>query len=40
MFVDLTEEQRALRLKVRDYFNQLISPELRMRMRGTEGGEE
>lgn len=40
MFVDLTEEQRALRLKVRDYFNQLISPELRMQMRGTEGGEE
>ncbi|MEK0363864.1 acyl-CoA dehydrogenase family protein [Pseudomonas sp. CBC3] len=40
MFVDLTDEQRALRLKVRDYFNQLISPELRMQMRGREGGEE
>ncbi|MBC3503779.1 acyl-CoA dehydrogenase family protein [Pseudomonas sp. SWRI59] len=39
MFVDLTPEQRALRLKVRDYFQNLMTPELRQQMRGTEGGE-
>lgn len=40
MFVDLTEEQRALRLKVRDYFNNLMSPELRNELRGSEGGSQ
>ena len=39
MFVDLTPEQHALRLKVRDYFQNLMTPELRQQMRGTEGGE-
>ena len=39
MFVDLTEEQRALRLKVRDYFNNLMTPELRNELRGSEGGD-
>ncbi|MGO1501183.1 MAG: acyl-CoA dehydrogenase family protein [Marinobacter sp.] len=39
MFVDLTDEQRALRLKVRDYFGNLMSPELRNELRGSEGGE-
>ena len=38
MFVDLTPEQHALRLKVRDYFQNLMTPELRQQMRGTEGG--
>lgn len=40
MFVDLTDEQRALRLKVRDYFGNLMSPELRNELRGSEGGEQ
>src|SRR5690554_972835 len=40
MFVDLTPEQQALRLRVRDYFSQLMTPELRQRLRGQEGGEE
>ena len=40
MFVDLTPEQHALRLKVRDYFNELMTPELRLALRGKEGGDE
>ena len=40
MFVDLTPEQQALRIKVRDYFNELMTPELRVAMRGAEGGPE
>ncbi|AYH43598.1 acyl-CoA dehydrogenase family protein [Azoarcus sp. DN11] len=40
MFVDLTPEQHALRRKVRDYFQDLMTPELRARLRGKEGGEE
>lgn len=39
MFVDLTPEQHALRLKVRDYFQNLMTPELRSELRGKEGGE-
>ncbi len=39
MFVDLTPEQRALRLEIRDYFSQLMTPELRQSLRGEEGGE-
>ena len=34
MFVDLTPEQHALRHKVRDYFQNLMTPELRQQMRG------
>lgn len=40
MFVDLTPAQQELRLKVRDYFRALMTPELRARLRGAEGGEE
>lgn len=40
MFVDLTPEQHRLRLRVRDYFNELMTPELRQRLRGAEAGEE
>lgn len=40
MFVDLTPEQRALRLEVRDYFQQLMTPELRNKLRGKEGGDD
>lgn len=40
MFVDLTPEQHKLRIRVRDYFNELMTPELRLRLRGAEGGEE
>ena len=39
MFIDLTPEQHALRLKVRDYFNNLMTPELRVELRGAEGGD-
>jgi len=38
MFVDLTPEQHRLRLQVRDYFNGLMTPELRVELRGAEGG--
>lgn len=38
MFVDLTPDQHALRVKVRDYFNALMTPELRVQLRGAEGG--
>ena len=38
MFVDLTPEQHRLRLQVRDYFNGLMTPELRVQLRGAEGG--
>lgn len=40
MFVDLTPEQHALRLKIRDYFTGLMTPELRLALRGKEGGDE
>ncbi|WP_150303715.1 acyl-CoA dehydrogenase family protein [Pseudomonas saliphila] len=39
MFVDLTAEQRALRIKVRDYFNNLMTDDLRRELRGAEGTE-
>lgn len=39
MFVDLTPEQHDLRHRVRDYFNDLMTPELRQQLRGKEGGE-
>ncbi len=38
MFVDLTPAQHALRLEVRDYFQALMTPELRAALRGVEGG--
>ncbi|GAB3627920.1 acyl-CoA dehydrogenase [Pandoraea terrae] len=40
MFIDLTPEQHRLRQDVRDYFNDLMTPELRLRLRGAEGGDE
>lgn len=40
MFVDLTPEQHRLRMKVRSYFNELMTPELRASLRGAEAGEE
>lgn len=39
MFVDLTPEQHALRHKVRDYFQALMTPDMRDQLRGKEGGE-
>ena len=39
MFVDLTPEQHALRHKVRDYFQALMTPHMRDQLRGKEGGE-
>ena len=40
MFVDLTPDQHALRRRVRDYFQDLMTPELRASLRGKEGGED
>lgn len=40
MFVDLTPDQHRLRLRVRDYFNELMTPELRQRLRGAESGDD
>ena len=39
MFVDLTPEQHRLRCEIRDYFQALMTPELRLEMRGAESGE-
>ena len=39
MFVDLTAEQKKLRLEVRDYFNNLMTDELRCELRGAEGSD-
>ncbi|WGK60852.1 acyl-CoA dehydrogenase family protein [Halopseudomonas sp. SMJS2] len=39
MYVDLTAEQKKLRLEVRDYFNNLMSDELRCELRGSEGSD-
>lgn len=39
MFVDLTEEQHKLRIRVRDYFTNLMTPELRNELRGAESGK-
>jgi alkylation response protein AidB-like acyl-CoA dehydrogenase len=39
MFVDLTPEQHALRHKVRDYFQALMTPAMRDELRGKEGGD-
>ncbi len=38
MYVDYTEEQLALREEVRAYFAKLMTPELREKTRGMEGG--
>ena len=40
MFIDLTPEQHTLRLKVRDYFTNLMTPDLRLKLRGAESGDE
>ena len=40
MHIDLSQEQHALRIKVRDYFQELMNPERKLRMRGAEGGPE
>ena len=40
MYIDLSPDQHQLRTKVRDYFNNLMAGDLKLRMRGAEGGEE
>ena len=40
MFIDFTAEQRKLRAELRDYFQRLITPEVRAATRGAEGGDE
>src|SRR5690554_8059240 len=39
MFVDLTPEQKKLRLEIRDYFNNLMTDELRCELRSPAGAE-
>ncbi|ROS01908.1 hypothetical protein EDC56_2357 [Sinobacterium caligoides] len=39
MFVDYSEDQKALRKELREYFSQLITPEVREQIRGKESGE-
>ena len=39
MFVDYTENQKALRREFRSYFTGLIKPEYREELRSAEGGE-
>jgi alkylation response protein AidB-like acyl-CoA dehydrogenase len=38
MHIDYTEEQRALRAELREYFARLITPEIRAKMGGAENG--
>lgn len=40
MFVDLTPEQKSLRREIRDYFNALMTDDLRVALRGAEGGDD
>lgn len=40
MFVDLTEDQKKLRREIRDYFSELMTPELRSKLRGEEAGKD
>ncbi|ABZ76673.1 acyl-CoA dehydrogenase domain protein [Shewanella halifaxensis HAW-EB4] len=40
MYIDLTPEQHQLRLKIRDYFTELMTPELKSKLRGKEGGDD
>ena len=39
MIIDYTDEQKALRKKMRSYFTDLIKPEMREELRSAEGGE-
>jgi hypothetical protein len=39
MHIDLTPEQKALRLTLREYFDRLMTPERRIELRGMEGGK-
>ncbi len=39
MIIDYTEEQKALRKTLRDYFSRLIKPEYHEALRGNEGGD-
>ncbi|MFP6656158.1 MAG: acyl-CoA dehydrogenase family protein, partial [Myxococcota bacterium] len=39
MYIDLTPEQKTLRAKLRQYFEDLMTPERRANVRGMEGGE-
>jgi alkylation response protein AidB-like acyl-CoA dehydrogenase len=40
MYIDLTPKQKALRTKLRSYFDDLMTPEVRARVNGMEGGQE
>ncbi|MBK7951753.1 MAG: acyl-CoA dehydrogenase family protein [Deltaproteobacteria bacterium] len=39
MYIDLTPEQKTLRTTLRNYFNELMTPERRRSVRGMEGGK-
>ena len=38
MYIDLTDEQKALRQQLRTYFDNLMTPEVKAQVRGMEGG--
>ena len=38
MYIDFTDEQRALRAELREYFTQLVPPEIRPQLKGLETG--
>ena len=38
MHIDYTTEQQQLRCELQDYFRRLITPEIREKLRGNEGG--
>jgi alkylation response protein AidB-like acyl-CoA dehydrogenase len=40
MYIDLTPKQKALRTKLRSYFDDLMTPEVSARVNGMEGGQE
>ncbi|MEM9173661.1 MAG: acyl-CoA dehydrogenase family protein [Myxococcota bacterium] len=40
MYIDLTDEQKALREQLRTYFDDLMSPEVREQVKGMEGGQK
>ncbi len=40
MYIDLTPDQKALRVKLRAYFDKLMTPEVRATVSGMEGGAE
>ena len=40
MYIDLTDDQKALRQKLRVYFDELMTPEVKAQVSGMEGGQK